>query len=250
MPALSNRQIVITRALHQIEEFAELLEAQGAIPILYPCIAVQPPADTRALDEMLGSLDRYDWLIITSTNTLFAMAERIHAIHVIPAFDKVKIAVIGEKTEDTLAEFYGVTAAFVPDKFTAIVLAKSLPLEAGEAICLPQSTIAEDKLAEDLTARGATVTVIPAYETVIGEGGEDVPYLLQENQIDALTFTSPSTVTNFLKRIHPLSVPDLPTICIGPSTAQRAEDCGFREIILPEEYSLQGMLDMLIQYFE
>ena len=251
MSDLVGKRIVITRAIHQTKALENLLRQYQAIPILYPCIAIAPPRDTTLLDTQLTDLESYDWLILTSSNTVHALKERLTALNLQPDWGQIKIAVVGDKTAQTFTLQFQHHPNFTPDIFTAEALAYSLPINAHDRILAPQSALADNTLAEILNMRGGDVNVVNAYETILGVGGEDVPMLLHQDQIDALTFTSSSTVANFLKRIHPLQCSDVPAVCIGTSTAETAMQSGFQHIIVPNDnFTLQGMVEALICYYD
>jgi uroporphyrinogen-III synthase len=250
MSDLAGKRIVITRATHQALALEILLRQHQAIPILYPCIAIVPPENTSQLDTQLVNLESFTWLILTSTNTVYALKERLNALNLHPG-SQPHIAVVGHKTAQAFRNQFQHQPDFVPDKFTAESLAQSLPIEGHERIFVPQSALADQLLADMLRARGAEVTCVTAYETIIGDGGEHVPAMLQQGEIDVLTFTSSSTVKNFVRRIGPLPLPDIPALCIGSSTADTAKHIGFKQLIVPDEnYTLHGMVDALIHYYE
>lgn len=251
MSYLVGKCIVITRASHQAFALETLLRQQQAIPILYPCIAIAPPVDTTQLDTRLINLESFDWLILTSTNTVHALKERLNTLDLHPDWSQFNIAVVGNKTADAFRTQFHHQPNFTPDTFTAKSLAQTLPIDKNDRIFVPQSALADYTIMEILQIRGAEVICVTAYETVIGIGGEDVPAMLQQGEIDGLTFTSSSTVENFVQRIDPLPLPDIPALCIGSSTADTATRIGFNPIIVPDsDYTLRGMIDALVGYYE
>jgi uroporphyrinogen III methyltransferase / synthase len=119
---------------------------------------------------------------------------------------------------------------------------------------LPSSEIARPELAERLRERGADVTTVTAYRTVTGEGGLNIPGMLADQQIDALTFCSPSAVDGFVTRFEreggPLSdAMLLPVACIGPTTLDSAREHGFASAISAERQTLEGLVGALDQMF-
>ncbi|MGB7337821.1 MAG: uroporphyrinogen-III synthase [Phototrophicaceae bacterium] len=248
--SLAGRRIVVTRATHQADEVIAQIKAHGGIPILYPCIAITAPDDTSALNHALKQLGTFDWLIFTSSNTVYALQQQLQRLDIKIDGSRIKIATVGTKTDKTLRDIFGQSADFIPTQYTADELARDLPLSLGDRIFLPQSALADDTLSAQLSARGATVTVVDAYQTIIGSGGDDVPALLEQHRIDAVTFTSGSTVTNFVERIMPLTAFDVPAICIGASTYDVAIEAGFKTVLYPDNFTINNMIDLLSDFLE
>jgi len=246
--SLQDKRVVVTRAPHQAGVLVQLLREKGAVPIVYPCIDLAPPQDTAELDAALRNLKAYEWLLVTSSNTVLALKRRLAALQIEADLTRIKIAAVGPTTAESVEYDLGVSVALVPDEYTAQRLASALNVRERMRILLPQSAIAKPDLAKGLIQAGADVTVVTAYENVIGSDGEDVPRLLQEQRIDALSFTSGSTVENFVQRIKPQQAFDLPAACIGPRTVETARNCGFSDLIMPESYTLEEMLAALEQH--
>jgi uroporphyrinogen-III synthase len=230
--SLQGKRVVVTRAVPQVESLSRLLREKGAVPLLYPCIAIV----ARPLE--LESRD-YDWLVITSSNTAYAL--RGHD------FSQLKIAAIGEASAEAVSKYLGQSPVFIAEKHTAEALGKSLPIQQGERVLLPQSSLANDRLSEMLRERGASVDAPIAYDNFLGEGGEDIPSML--DSIDALTFTSASTVKNFVERIQPKTAFHIPAAVIGDSTATTTQVYGF-ETIVPSEFTIEAMVAVLEKYFQ
>ena len=247
---LNGRRIVVTRARHQSEEICNLIEQAGGIPVLYPCIAIAPPQDTFELDLALRNIQDFDWMIFTSPNTVNATRTRLDELQLMINWQTIRVAAIGDKTSDTFEKLSGRPVDFVASHHTAETLAREMALPMYQKILLPQSALADNRLYELLTERGAIVSAIKAYQNGIGTGGEDVPALLKQNQIDAITFTSASTVTNFVKRIAPLEAFDIPVICIGSSTYEVAVEAGFQRVYYPENYTIPDMIELLSSHFD
>ena len=248
MTVLFNKRIVVTRAAHQAAALEQVIRRRGAVPVSYPCIAIAPPKDTAALDACLAALDEFDWLLLTSANAVRMVADRLSRLKLHPDWTRIKIAAVGPQTGAELRARLA-AADFMPTTFTAECLANSLPLTIGSRLFLPQSALADETVAGILRARGAEVSTAVAYHTVMGRGGADVPGMIRRHEIDALTFTSPSALNYFAQRSRLERMPNLPAVCIGPSTARRAAAAGFRQAIVPREYSLRGMMDALADYY-
>lgn len=243
---LTGRRVVNTRATHQLSRLTALLEAHGAEVVEYPCLAIVPPADPEALTRALDS--PYDWLVLTSANTVTALAQLGYR------FDNLRLAAVGPATAAAARTQLGVEAQVLPERFTAQDLGEALPLQPGARVLLPASALARPALAETLTARGADVTVVAAYRTVLGSGGAPVPQLLAQEEIDAITFTSASTVENFLRRLDAEggTRAHLENVClaaIGPQTAAALEQSGLVPTVLPETHTLEGLVGALSGYY-
>ena len=255
--ALENRRIVNTRAVHQAGVFDEILRERGAVTLDYPCIEIVPVADATELDAALRDLTNgaYDWLVLTSANTVFALAPRLERKGWKLAGAHFRSAAIGPATAEAAHRLLGLEAMTLPEEFITESLGESLPVRAGERVLLPESAIARPTLANILRERGAAVTVVPAYRTVCGHGGADVPRFLAEHTIDAMTFTSTSTVTHFLERLtreggRREDLKDVCAVCIGPKTAEAARAGGFGAVLVPSEYTLRGLVDALDRWFD
>lgn len=249
---LNGKCIVITRAVHQAGELADLLREQGAVPLLYPCIAIVPPEDTTALDVALRAADTFDWLVLTSANTVEALRQRCEALGL--SLAGIKAAAVGPATAEAAQTVLGLDVQTVPDEHVAEALAKALHIAPGMRALLPQADIARSTLADHLRAAGAHVTEVTAYRTMMGQGGVNLPALLSGGRIDALTLTSSSTVTNCLERLRSeggdlAQLRAIPAACIGPKTAATARDAGFAIILTPDDYTLPALVAALAGYF-
>ncbi len=252
---MMGKRVVNTRAAHQAAALDTLLRDRGALPVAYPCITIAPPDDPAQLDAALDDLagGRYDWLVLTSANTVIALAQRLDVLGLSLSSAAFRTAAIGSATAEA-AQQLGLTGIDLPDEYVAEALAASLLLEAGARVLLPESAIARPTLADGLTARGAQVEVVMAYQTIQGSGGDNVPRLLAQQQIDAVTFTSSSTVSYFLKRLAQEDgcVECLQTIClacIGSKTAATARELGLTVAVVPAQHTLEAMVAALDAYF-
>ena len=240
--SLAGKRIVVTRAQHQAPRLEKLIRQFGGIPVTYPCIAFKAPTDPRPLDEQLCRLGDFDWLLLTSSNTVRALAHRLRALDI--EFDgaRIKVAAVGDATRAEIQRLLSADADFTPTRFSGSALAKQLPLHRSARILLPQSDRADKALALTLRERGAAVTTCIAYQTVIGRGGPDLSAMFARQEIAALTFASPSAVEFFRLRCPSRVALTLPTACIGPWTAAAASRKGFAHVIHPLTPTLHAML--------
>ncbi len=283
--AVTGKRIVNTRATHQNSRFTALLQAQGAEVIEYPCIAIAPPEDDRPLREALANLAHFDWLLLTSANTVLALAALPISLPPLVPRDplpirgegrgegsplappplpvigregnrregKPKLAAVGPATARAAQAYLGIETVLLPETFTAEALGTALPIQSGERVLIPTSAIARTTLADILRTRGVEVTVVEAYRTVPGTGGANVPTLLTQKRVDAVTFTSASTVENFIARLSAEggNRTDLASVCIaciGPQTAAMAISHGLRVDVMPAMHTLDGLIEALAEY--
>ncbi|MEM7128992.1 MAG: uroporphyrinogen-III synthase [Chloroflexota bacterium] len=255
---LAGVRVVITRATHQATEQRESLEEMGASVFHYPSIAIAPPMDIDTLDASLHKAisDEYDWILLTSTNTVYALSERLRTLgQSFPATLSMRVATVGSSTAKQAQEKLGLSVDVMPAEFTAESLGTAIPQLKGHRVYLPQSELAKSNLSKTLQSQGAIVDTVHAYRTVMAQGGDDVPSMLWEGSIDAITFTSGSTVRNFARRLAfeqaTLSMlDDVCVACIGPSTATAAQQLGLAVSVLPEEHTSAGLTDALVTYFQ
>ena len=216
---LEGKRILVTRASEQAGALSERLQAVGAIPVELPVIRIMPPQNWETLDSALGklfladakNLPYYAWLIFTSANGVNIFCERLLSLgfHMENMLG-VRVAAIGPATAADLAR-YDITADLVPGEYIAESVAAALiedtqrrgeSLE-GKRILLPRAAEARQVLVTELQQAGAIVDVVAAYTTVAAasndEQGPEVLHLLQNGQIDIITFTSSSTVRNFMQ---------------------------------------------------
>jgi uroporphyrinogen-III synthase len=226
---LAGRRIVITRPEADATRLADRLRALGALPVVVPSIEIEftdPPELDRALRDLAG----YHWVIFTSRNGVEAVFRRIGRL-VGP-----KVAAIGPATAEALRG-RGVTPDLVPPEYVAEAILASLPEVRGLRFLLPRADIAREALADGLRRGGAAVDEIAAYRTR--------PARRQAllGPVDAVTFTSSSTVRGFLAGG---SVPaGAKVICIGPITAQTARECGLEVTAVAEQYTEDGLIEAL-----
>jgi uroporphyrinogen-III synthase len=255
---LHGKRVVVTQAIHQAPELTALLARFGAHPLSYPCIAIEPPADTTELDAALVGLaeEQYDWLVLTSANTVQVLAQRLAALSIAPsALQSVRLAAVGAATGEAAAANFGRTPDLVPPEHVAEGLAEALLTAAarGERLLVPQADIARPVLVQSLRAGGLQVTPLVAYCTTKGSGGVDLPSLLPHG-VDAITFTSSSTARNLLARLENeggncRQLEGIVLACIGPVTAATLESLGLPPHVVALQQSLEGLVEALIAYW-
>jgi uroporphyrinogen-III synthase len=222
------------------------------VPIVFPTIKIAPLEDASLLDEAIRHLDQYHWIIFTSVNGVKAFWDRLDVVGagLAPArFGHTQhIAAIGPATAQVLAA-HGVTVTLIPDKYIAEAIVENIGNVQGQRILLPRADIAREALAIELQKRGALVDEIAAYRTLPAVP-DPVGLAELQRDIDVITFTSSSTVRNFIALVGRDSFPPSTLIaCIGPITASTARELGLRVDIMASEYTMTGLVAALTDYF-
>lgn len=254
---LFGRRILVTRAREQASDFKAMLAERGADCIEFPTIGIAPPPSWEPLDSAVARLSSYDWVIFTSVNGVRFFMERLRNAGLDSRELKgVRLAAIGPKTAEAL-EGYGLRPDLVPTEYRAESILTGLAGDgaAGKRFLLPRAMVARDVLPATLRERGATVDVAPAYQTVLPTGrSEEILRLLRGGEIDCLTFTSSSTVSNFFSLFNKEEIlPCLETsviACIGPITAETARKFGLSVDVIPKEYTIPGLTEAICSCYQ
>jgi uroporphyrinogen III methyltransferase / synthase len=252
---LFGKTIVVTRKGDQAESMIDRLQDLGAEPFFFPVIETIAPDDWSPLDNALNNLSQYDGLIFTSANGVRFFAGRLKTIEQdIRELKGIQVYTIGPKTAEAVRDL-GIRVDVVPEKFVAESLIQSIGKESvkGKRFLLPRATVAREILPEQLREMGAIVDVAPAYQTVLPSQSVDaLRKRLKEGNIDVITFSSSSTVTNFLALTGEQLLSEIKKVkiaCIGPITAKTALDSGLKVEILPEQYTVSSLMDAIEDHF-
>jgi uroporphyrinogen III methyltransferase/synthase len=252
---LFGKRILITRAREQASAFAQRLEAQGAEVIEFPAIRIEPPESWEPLDAAIGRLREYQWVIFTSVNGVRLFWDRLRtAGRDLRELAGITVCAIGPATAAALLD-RGIRADVVPSEFTAEGLVEAVGTERirGARVLVARAAEAREVLPEELTRQGAFVDVVPAYRTVkSASNAGEVRDLLQERRIDAVTFTSSSTVRYFLDLLGEDAqnlLRGVVVASIGPITAETAARHGLHSHIVPESYTIPALADALVRHF-
>jgi len=252
---LFGKGVVITRPEAQAEVFGSLLSAQGARVIHFPTIKIVPPEDFHDLDQAIGQLSQYQWIIFTSVNGVGFFLKRLKDLgRDMRHMKDIRICTIGSATAATI-EKLGIRVDLVPEEFISEGVVKAFREFdiKGKRVLLPRAETARDVIPEGLTKLGAEVDVIAVYRTVnSGRDKSELENFIRERKADVITFTSPSTVTNFIKIMGKEFVvpPTIKIACIGPVTAAAVKKAGFPVDIIQESYTIPGLVEALVEYFE
>ncbi len=251
---LFGKRILVTRARRQAGTLIKLLHECGAQPVALPTIDIQPVIDTGELDQAILNLSRYQWLAFTSVNGVEAFFERLHALELdTRALNGLKIGAIGPATAKSLEE-RGIVPDYIPEAYTSqsfIAGLKSYSIS-GQRFLLPRADIADKELAQGISQLGAEVHEVAAYRTVpVAEAVLQAREMLLSGQIDVITFTSSSMVSNLMavfKEEQPL-LNDTKVACIGPKTADTAARAGLKIDIVAGEHTIPGLVAAIEAHF-
>jgi len=221
-----------------------------------PTIEIQPPESFARLDAAVKEIERYDWLIFTSVNSVAPFLARLRAGDKSTAsIASIKVGAIGPETAKRL-ESAGITASLVPERYQAEGILDAVKPEAmrGKRVLIPRAAEAREILPQTLRQWGATVDVVVAYRTALPNiDVGPVAELLRRRRIDVITFTSSSTVKNFVALFGGKTVTEIAgesvIACIGPITARTTEEMGGRPEIVAKEFTTAGLTRAIIAYF-
>jgi uroporphyrinogen III methyltransferase/synthase len=254
---LAGRRIVVTRAGAQAYGLVEQIEKAGGKVIELPTIEIEPPESFAAFDAAVQSIERYDWLIFTSVNSIAPFLERLRmGGKTVASARSLQVGAIGPETAKRLASA-GITASLVPERYQAEGILDAVKPEAvrGKRVLIPRAAEAREILPETLRAWGATVDVVIAYRTALPKVDiAPLAALLRQRKIDAITFTSSSTVKNFVRLFGGGNLAEIAAgsaiACIGPITAGTAEQAGGRPEIVAAEFTINGLTRAIIAHFQ
>jgi uroporphyrinogen III methyltransferase/synthase len=250
---LFGKRVLVTRARQQASALSKLLAGKGAEPVELPAIAITPARD-EALTQAVAGLDNFDWVLFTSVNGAASVFDELARQQKdARAFGGAHVGAIGPATAAALAE-RGIVADLVPEIFTTEgVIAALQDLDiAGKKFLLPRADIADERLAGAIRQHGGAVTEVSAYRTTpetgqVAEAGR----LLREGQIDAVTFTSSSTVTNLVKALDGKvdALDGVVVASIGPKTTETALAAGLDVTVTAAQATIPGLVKALEEYF-
>jgi uroporphyrinogen III methyltransferase / synthase len=253
---LFGKKVLVTRARDQAKDFVDCLTRYGAEPVSFPTIEIVPPESWEPVDRAIDRLAEFDWLLLTSVNGVeFFMKRLKDRGRDLRDLKGIRIGAIGPKTANAI-EAHGLAPDLVPQTFQAEAVLEGLsaePLE-GRRILLPRALEAREVLPQELAKRGARVEVVPVYRTIIPTARrEAVRAMLQKKELAVVTFTSSSTVKNFMSLFEGEPVARLlegvKIACIGPITADTAREKGLHVDIQPKDFTVEALAMEIAECF-
>ncbi len=244
--SLAGRRILVTRAAHQAGKLSEALRAAGAEPVEVPVLEIQPPSNYAPLDMALRSLFSYDWLILTSANTVRVIAERAATLKIALRDHGPHIAAIGQATAEA-AHHAGLHVTLTPESYVAESMVAELGSRVqGKHVLLARAAVARDIIPDALRKAGAIVNVVDAYQNAIPAAAPDHLCAALGSQIDAATFTSSSSAIHLAEVARAAQVtfpfPGVKAISIGPVTSSTLRELGWEPAAEARPHDIQGLI--------
>jgi len=252
---LFGKTIIVTRSRDQASVFSDQLIDLGANVLEYPTINITDPDDFGPLDRELKNLGSTDWLIFTSVNGVDAFFNRIFELgRDVRDLKGVKICSIGPSTTERIKGFH-VSIDCQPPKYVAesvIEALKKVDEIKGKRFLMPRTDIARSYIPEELEKLGAEVSDIIAYKTELATDGDNIVLdKLKDGEVDIVTFTSASTVKNFVKIIGEDNLSafkdNVQFASIGPITNESAKGMDIEISIKAEEYTIPGLVQAIVE---
>ncbi len=255
---LTGRRVLVTRAAHQASKLSEGLRALGAEPVEVPVLEIRPPASFEPLDAALRQLGSYDWLILTSANTVHALEERASFLGIsLDGMASSQAAAVGEATASA-ARKAGLKVAFVPEAYVAEILVEGLlqmfhNRPSNKRILLARAAVARDVIPEALRTAGALVDAVDAYRNVMPEAAPEQLRQALRTGFDAATFTSSSSAMHLAEAARAAKVAwpfaAVPAISIGPITSQTLRELGWPPAVEAVPSDIPGLIAAVVQVF-
>ena len=253
MSTIIGKTVLITRDFNQSKALCASVKKSGAVPIVIPMIKIVPYQSEPEHSAFLTAFEEIVWIIFTRTNGV----KSFFATYSPDVFDfsTKKFAVVGKATEKCLKQ-YGFYATFVPSRYTGQCFIEEMAAHIfhTDRILLVKGKIARDVIPNHLEKENYVFQSVTVYDTLPNiEGIHELKQLLQEDKLDVLTFTSPSTIQSFMDALNGtalLQKKDQWTIAvIGPTSKEKAEALGLFVSIMPKEYTIEKMYQAVVRYF-
>jgi uroporphyrinogen III methyltransferase/synthase len=254
---LFGRRILITRSREQSGKMAQEISEQGGEPVLFPTIRILPPADFSELDNAIMRIGSFDWVIFTSVNGVERFFERFfHIKEDIREMAGPKLGAIGPVTAAAIRKF-GFKVELLAKEFVAEGVLEGLSRQEvqGKRFLIPRAEKAREILPEGITAMGGEVEIVSVYRTGLPDDSDvaRIRSMLERKELDAVTFTSSSTVTHFVEMIGKTAVPALlertTVASIGPITSKTLQENALPVNVEAGEYTIDGLIAAMAKHF-
>jgi uroporphyrinogen III methyltransferase / synthase len=245
---LFGKRIVVTRAKGQAEALSARLRALGADVVELPTIEIRPAADSGPLDRAIAELACYDWLIFTSANGVRFFLDRLDRSATDLRALGAKICAIGPATRAAVEALH-LKVDLMGKEYVAESLVEAFAAHdlAGKRVLLPRAAVARDLVPAELTRRGAQVDVVEAYRTVTPEDAAERIASVFAHKPECITFTSSSTVQNFVAIAGAAALEGVKVVSIGPVTSQTARSLGISVAVEAQPFTMDGLVTALLR---
>ena len=267
---LGGRQFLITRPKRNASELARRLREQGAQVLEVPAISTKPIEHNAVLKEVIDGIKAYNictesdkkqvserWLVFSSPIGVRTFFEQLTAMEMdlrdfMQSNVALKVAAIGSATKKELRN-YGLRADVTPKVYNAKHLGEAIAevSKPNSEIIIVRAKEGSKELIPPLEEAGLMVKDIATYETVYEVNEilcEEVKAAFERGEIDAVTFTSASTVRGFVNGLKELDYTRIKAICIGEQTAAEALKNGM-QIHISKEASMDSMMELIREQF-
>ena len=246
MISLQNKKILVTREKSAAEKFAELITTFDGVPFQTPLLKINCVSFSEQIKHHL-ELNKYSWIFFTSKNGVDCFFRQGISVA------NCRIAAVGPKTQQAI-EAYGYHVDFIPSVYHAKTMAQEFleMYEDAGTILFVRGNLSRDVLLEEFTKANREYECVVVYETVPNQAGkQQLQHTLQTEQIDYITFTSPSTIDAFIELTNEDKTNyESTVVCIGTTTEQKAKEVGFSNIITPENFTIEGMLEEIHKHLQ
>lgn len=251
---LWGKRIVVTRARNQASLLVDKINKLGGEAIEFPSIRIVKEPDLSPLHDALHTIDKYSWLVFTSVNSVDIFFEEMLNMEMdIRELKGIRICAIGPATKEKL-ELRGLRVDVTPDEYRAEGILEELyrRVKPGQSVLLPRARGARDILPKTIRGWGLYVDEVYLYEAQAAlQGSEFSREKIINGHLDYVTFTSSSTVSNFVKIIGKENVKKIDkkakVVCIGPITADKARENEFTVDIVADHYTIDGLVEAIVK---
>lgn len=244
---LFGKRVVVTRARHQADALASRLAALGAQVVEIPTIEILPPADSGPLDRAIAELAAYDWLVLTSANGVRHFVDALDRSSADLRHLRARICAIGPATRDAIQALH-VKVDLMGKEYVAEGMLEAFAGHDlyGKRILLPRAAVARDLVPVELAKRGARIDVVEAYRTVAPDGIAERALEVFAGRVDWITFTSSSTVQNFVAAAGAEVLQGVSVASIGPITSGAAAALGVKVAAQAKVFTVDGLVEAIL----
>lgn len=247
---LHGKRILVTRTRQQASELSSKLKKLGGEVVEFPTIELKKVEDFSEIDKNIDRISEFNYLVFTSVNGVNIFFERLLQVGVdVRSLGDIKVIAVGSGTKKAL-ENKGIIANFMPDVFTAEGILEGMKgfIKKGDRVLIPRAEIARNALNEGLETLGADVKVLDIYKTLVPTYNREDLLEILKDQVDIITFTSSSTVKNFLEILGQENlylIENTKLAAIGPITETTMIENNLKADIVPDKHSIDGLVDKI-----